>query len=101
MNLVNSRSRANPRKRGDQCGPIVTRQMALWVRLLASAWNVGECHREVGFGVKTGKAQREHMSSAVHPITDIAKILRHVRCVPEPEVGGWPDHLVLSCPNFA
>ena len=33
-------------------------------------------------GVKTGKGQREHMSSAVLPITDIAKILRHVRYVP-------------------
>ena len=32
--------------------------------------------------VKTGKGQREHMSSAVLPITDIAKILRHVRYAP-------------------
>src|SRR5260370_42179438 len=29
--------------------------------------------------VKTGKAPCEHMFSAVHPTTDIAKILRHVR----------------------
>jgi hypothetical protein len=28
-----------------------------------------------------GKAQCEHMFSAVHPTTDIAKILRHVRFV--------------------
>jgi hypothetical protein len=32
--------------------------------------------------VKTGKTQHEHMFSAVHPTTDIAKILRHVRFVP-------------------
>jgi hypothetical protein len=32
--------------------------------------------------VKTGKAQCEQMFSAVHPTTDIAKILRHVRFVP-------------------
>ena len=32
--------------------------------------------------VKTGKAQREQMFSAVHPTTDIAKILRQVRFVP-------------------
>jgi hypothetical protein len=31
---------------------------------------------------KTGKAQCEQMFSAVHPTTDIAKILRHVRFVP-------------------
>jgi len=32
--------------------------------------------------VKIGKAQCEQMFSAVHPTTDIAKILRHVRFVP-------------------
>lgn len=32
--------------------------------------------------IKAGKAQREHMFSAVHPITDVAKILQHVRLVP-------------------
>ena len=32
--------------------------------------------------VKTGKAPCEQMFSAVHPTTDIAKILRHVRLVP-------------------
>jgi hypothetical protein len=32
--------------------------------------------------VKTGKAQCEHMFSAVHPTTDIAKILPNVRFVP-------------------
>jgi len=37
-------------------------------------------------GVKTGKARCEHMFSAVHSITDIAKILRHVRFVPATEV---------------
>ena len=37
-------------------------------------------------GVKTGKAQCEQMFSAVHPTTDIAKILRHVRLVPEAEI---------------
>jgi hypothetical protein len=35
------------------------------------------------FRVKIGKAQCEHMFSAVHPTTDIAKILRHVRFVPK------------------
>ena len=33
--------------------------------------------------VKLGKAPCEHMFSAVHPTTDIAKILRHVRFVPK------------------
>src|SRR6478672_7898966 len=32
--------------------------------------------------VKIGKAPCEHIFSAVHPTTDIAKILRHVRFVP-------------------
>src|SRR5258708_22156489 len=32
--------------------------------------------------VKIRKPQCEHMFSAVHPTTDIAKILRHVRFVP-------------------
>jgi hypothetical protein len=32
--------------------------------------------------VKTGKAQGEHMFSAVHPIADIIKLERHVRKVP-------------------
>ena len=36
--------------------------------------------------VKIGKAPCEHMFSAVHPTTDIAKILRHVRFLPIPEV---------------
>jgi hypothetical protein len=36
--------------------------------------------------VKTGKAQREHMFSAVHPIADIAHRSLHVRFVPIPEV---------------
>ena len=31
--------------------------------------------------VKLGNTQREQMTSAVHPTTDIAKILRHVRWV--------------------
>jgi hypothetical protein len=34
------------------------------------------------------------MFSAVHPTTDIAKILRHVRFVPKPEVGG--PHSITS-----
>src|SRR5258706_3539799 len=38
--------------------------------------------------VKTGKTLGEQMFSAVHPTTDIAKILRHVRFVPNAEVGG-------------
>jgi hypothetical protein len=42
--------------------------------------------------VKTGKARREQMSSAVHPITDFAKILRHFRFVPTTEVTGAPVH---------
>ena len=37
--------------------------------------------------VKLGNTQREQMTSAVHPTTDIAKILRHFRFVPIPEVG--------------
>ena len=32
--------------------------------------------------VKLGNTQREQMTSAVHPTTDIAKILRHFRFVP-------------------
>src|SRR6476620_12405564 len=55
-------------------------------------------NREVGFALnnghrqpslsgpksaKTGKAPCEHMFSAVHLTTDIAKILRHVRFVPQ------------------
>ena len=42
--------------------------------------------------VKTGKARSEQMSSAVHPITDFAKILRHFRFVPTTEVTGAPVH---------
>jgi hypothetical protein len=34
------------------------------------------------------------MISAVHPTTDIAKILRHVRFVPKAEVAASFDHLV-------
>ena len=34
------------------------------------------------------------MFSAVHPTTDIAKILRHVRFVPNAEVAILFDHLV-------
>ena len=37
--------------------------------------------------VKTGKAPCEQMFSAVHPTTDIAKILRHVRFVPTSDFG--------------
>jgi hypothetical protein len=32
--------------------------------------------------VKTGKGQREHMFSAVHPITDSTRTSRHVSNVP-------------------
>jgi hypothetical protein len=41
---------------------------------------------DVRFGVKNGKAQGEHMFSAVHPTTDITKILRYVRSVRTAEV---------------
>ena len=43
--------------------------------------------------VKTGKAQCEHMFSAVHPITDIAKILRHVRFVPTVDIAACPNNV--------
>jgi hypothetical protein len=51
-------------------------------------------------GVKTGKAQGEHMFSAVHPITDFAKILRHFRFVPSADLlnhlgGDSPDQTRL------
>jgi len=46
--------------------------------------------------VKTGKAQREHIFSAVHPTTDIAKMLRHVRFVPISDTHRLLDHLVGS-----
>ena len=36
--------------------------------------------------VKLGKAQGEHMFSAVHPITDITKLERHVRKVPKGDI---------------
>jgi hypothetical protein len=42
--------------------------------------------RRCPFRLKTGKAQREHMFSAVQPITDITKLERHVRKVPGTEV---------------
>jgi hypothetical protein len=42
---------------------------------------LGEEKRFCTAWVKTGKAQCEQMFSAVHPTTDIAKILRHVRFV--------------------
>jgi hypothetical protein len=38
------------------------------------------------WGVKTGKAQREHMFSAVLPTTDTPKLDRLVRKVPQPEI---------------
>ncbi len=49
---------------------------------------------DVRNGVKTGKARCEHMFSAVHPTTDIAKILRHVRFVPARS--GHQRQLILS-----
>ena len=42
--------------------------------------------RSVEPTVKTGKALCEHMFSAVHPITDITKLERHVRKVPKGDV---------------
>jgi hypothetical protein len=47
---------------------------------------LGEKKRFYTASVKTGKAPWEHMFSAVHPTTDIAKILRHVRFVPLADV---------------
>jgi hypothetical protein len=44
--------------------------------------------------VQTGNTPCEHMFSAVHPTTDIAKILRHVRFVPTTDIQadlGWSD----------
>jgi hypothetical protein len=38
-------------------------------------------------GVKLGNTKREQMTSAVHPTTDIAKILRHFRFVPGTDIG--------------
>src|SRR6266446_2018216 len=54
--------------------------------------NASICDGEVTLWVKTGKAQSEQMFSAVHPTTDIAKILRHVRNVPNSEVAALLDH---------
>src|SRR6266436_6013977 len=61
--------------------------------------------------VKTGKAQCEQMFSAVHPTTDIAKILRHVRFVPTfglmhrsksvDEPASQSDKLIQIPPEFA
>src|SRR5438477_13218661 len=44
--------------------------------------------------VKRRNTRGEQMFSAVHPTTDIAKILRHVRLVPLAEVHPLLDHLV-------
>src|SRR6266478_4094258 len=49
----------------------------------AALYATAKCGRSCRFRVKTGKAQCEQMFSAVHPTTDIAKILRHVRFVPK------------------
>src|SRR6476659_8629179 len=43
---------------------------------------LGEKKRFYTAWVKLGNTRRKHMFSAVHPITDIAKILRYVRFVP-------------------
>ena len=43
--------------------------------------------------VKLGKAPCEHMFSAVHPTTDIAKILRDVRFVPKAVI----QHDIAKC----
>src|SRR5258708_9562951 len=51
----------------------------------AALYATAKCGRSCRFRVKTGKAQCEQMFSAVHPTTDIAKILRHVRFVPLPD----------------
>src|SRR5258708_26446906 len=56
----------------------------LWGKRLALCSAVVGC-LEGPVRVKTGKAQCEQMFSAVHPTTDIAKILRHVRFVPLPD----------------
>jgi hypothetical protein len=60
-----------------------------YAQTVASTWITPSCLQFLGekkrfhtAWVKTGKAQREQMFSAVHPITDIVKILRHVRFVP-------------------
>src|SRR5258707_15437973 len=46
------------------------------------------------WAVKTGKAQCEHMFSALPPKADVAQRGRHVRFVPLPEVARLFDHLV-------
>ena len=43
---------------------------------------IAAVHSQFRCWVKTGKARSEQMLSAVHPITDVAKVLRHVRSVP-------------------
>src|ERR1700688_4520819 len=54
---------------------------------------------EVRFGVKTGKAQCEHMFSALPLRADIAQQSRHVRFVPEAEVRHHVGlHSSSSCP---
>ena len=60
-----------------------------YAETVASTWIAPGCVQFLGeekrfhtAWVKTGKAQCEHMFSAVHPRTDIAKIVRHVRFVP-------------------
>jgi hypothetical protein len=45
-----------------------TGEMGFTMSICAAAIRQAECLK----GVKTGKAQREHMFSAVHPTTDIA-----------------------------
>ena len=51
--------------------------------------------------VKLGNTQREQMTSAVHPTTDIAKILRHFRFVPGSEVAIHGSEQRLSDPHNA
>ena len=53
-----------------------------WLILILSDINVPEIS-----GLEPRKAQREHMFSAVHPTTDIAEILRHIRFVPTTDIG--------------
>src|SRR5258708_36298241 len=50
--------------------------------ILPPQTNTPEGGRDVRSGVKTGKAHREHMFSALPPRTDIERPVRHVRFVP-------------------
>jgi hypothetical protein len=45
-------------------------------------WKMQSFVAHLPVGVKLGNTKREQMTSAVHPTTDIAKILRHFRFVP-------------------